>query len=261
MPLLILPPRYSSDSISLWRAAVASGWEVERLQTWNPPHAWRDRQPVIYGELHFALTVAEVLDLALLEPSFDWLAELPYAYRQRHVRSVSLGEIGDVAEPAFIKPADDKCFEAGVYPSGAALLASLDLPETIPVLVSEPVVWESEFRCFIRDGKVAAISPYFRDGELAQADDETWPASVAEIEEASRFCEAVLEDPAVSVPPALVLDVGMIAGKGWSVVEANPAWSSGIYGCVPSAVLSVLQCACRRQDELTDNDRLWALSR
>jgi hypothetical protein len=31
MPMLMLPPRYTPDSIALWEAATAAGWDVERL--------------------------------------------------------------------------------------------------------------------------------------------------------------------------------------------------------------------------------------
>ncbi|HNB74240.1 MAG TPA: hypothetical protein PLS70_24185 [Acidobacteriota bacterium] len=38
----------------------------------------------------------------------------------------------------------------------------------------------------------------------------------------------------------MVIDVGVISGKGWAVVEANAAFGSGIYGCDPAQVLPVL---------------------
>ena len=37
MPTLILPPRYTSDSIGVSKAAVQAGWEVERLSSWRVP--------------------------------------------------------------------------------------------------------------------------------------------------------------------------------------------------------------------------------
>ena len=53
----------------------------------------------------------------------------------------------------------------------------------------------------------------------------------------------VLADPRVEFPRAVVLDVGVIAGRGWAVVEQNAAWGSGIYGCDPREVLEVLRYA------------------
>ena len=42
----------------------------------------------------------------------------------------------------------------------------------------------------------------------------------------------------------LVVDVGVIRNHGWAVIECNAAFSSGIYGCDPVAVLPVLRRAC-----------------
>jgi hypothetical protein len=69
---------------------------------------------------------------------------------------------------------------------------------------------------------------------------------------------SVLADQEVALPVAVVLDVGLIAGKGWAVVEANAAWGSGIYGCDPAAVLPVLRRASIPRAALTDADARWA---
>ena len=64
--------------------------------------------------------------------------------------------------------------------------------------------------------------------------------------DAVRFARSVLEDPTVELPPAVTLDVGRIASRGWAVIETNPAWASGLYGCDPKAFC--LYCnapACR----------------
>jgi len=50
----------------------------------------------------------------------------------------------------------------------------------------------------------------------------------------------VLDDPEVTLPRAVVLDVGVIEDAGWSVVEANTVTMSGLYDCEPLAVIDVL---------------------
>jgi hypothetical protein len=47
------------------------------------------------------------------------------------------------------------------------------------------------------------------------------------------------------VAEAVVMDVGYIEGRGWAVVEFNPAWCSTLYGCRPADALPVLRRACR----------------
>ena len=261
MPTLLLPPRYIPDSVALWRAAVEAGWGVERLPGWTPPPSSGDLEPVLYGDPLWAGVIAEALSLALLEPPLDWLVRLPAPYRKREVHVTSLRAARQVTEPSFIKPADDKSFPAQVYASGAALPADLELPEVMPVLVSEPVSWEAEFRCFVLDRQVTTLSPYLREGELAKAEDDTWPATPEETAGALAFADSLLGDLTVKAPPAFVLDVGVVAGTGWAVVEANPAWASGIYGCDPAGVLPALRRACVPRLRLTKEDAAWVVDR
>jgi hypothetical protein len=207
------------------------------------------------------MSVASSVGIALLEPPFEWLTRIPKTLTQRDIRFASLADARLLTASTFVKPADDKCFDAGVYKSGAELPEEQQLAGSIPVLIAEPVTWEAEFRCFIVEGKVATISVYMRSGELAQSSDGSWPATEAEIDSAFDFAEIVLGTPGADLPPAVVLDIGIIRDRGWAVVEANPAWGSGIYGCDPSAVLSTLRRACVSRDTLTVCDSRWIVDR
>jgi hypothetical protein len=201
---------------------------------------------VLYGEPLFAAAVAEGLGLSLLEPPPAWLAGLPPELTRRSVRFTTLAEARGLAGPAFIKPAEDKCFPAVVYVSGDRLPGEDVLPGATPVLVAGPVDWQVELRCFALDGEVLTLSPYWRDGRLAQTEAGSWPAPEEELRGAREFATVVLRDPRAALPPAVVLDVGVICGEGWAVVEANAAWGSGVYGCDPDQVLRVVQRACVR---------------
>src|SRR5687767_12543495 len=146
MPTLILPPRHTPDATALWRAALAAGWRAERLGSLREVPAVADRRVAVYGETLFAAVAAGRLGLALLEPPPDFLTHLPQSLRRREVRYMTLAQARGLAGPAFVKPADDKCFPAGVHGAGADLPAAGDLPDAVPVLVSEVVRWEREFR-------------------------------------------------------------------------------------------------------------------
>jgi hypothetical protein len=128
------------------------------------------------------------------------------------------------------------------------------------VLLAEPVRWEVEYRCFVLERTLTTISVYLRDGKLAQTTSGTWEAEPAEIEQAQAFCQTLLADATVMLPPACVMDVGRIAGRGWAVIEANPAFASGIYGCDPTAVLSVVNRATRPMNAITTQDAFWVKS-
>lgn len=233
MPTLILTPRQTGDAQALWRAAIARGWDVERLATWRIPDGPRD-EPFLYAEALFGPTLAEQLGVTLLEAPEDWLPKLPEAYRQRAVTLSTLGEAQRSSQPAFVKPPNDKSFPAAVYEAGT-LPTTFD-PE-MAVLVAEPVRFTSEFRVFVLDRTVRAFSLYARDGEPVD------PGHEAEEERGLlAFVSRLLADAQVHLPRACVVDVGPIEGRGWAVVELNAAWGAGIYGCDPDAVLDVV-CA------------------
>jgi hypothetical protein len=42
---LVLPPRYTPDTIAVGRAAGSAGWDVERLASWRVP-AWLTERAV-----------------------------------------------------------------------------------------------------------------------------------------------------------------------------------------------------------------------
>jgi hypothetical protein len=252
---LVLSPRYTPDSVALKSAALEMGWAVERLPSWRPPAHLADCEAVPYGEPLFAAVVADSLQLALVEPRLSWVAEIPFDLRRREIKFVDLNEARMQRGQAFIKPADDKCFPARIYQSGAELPPSDVLEGSTPVLISEPVSWEAEFRCFVLDQEVAALSVYSRNGELAEAEDGTWPASPSETDEAVDFAHHVLRN--VSFPPAGALDVGVIKNRGWAVVEANACWGSGIYGCDPHKILHTLSRACMKRTAVTEKERQW----
>lgn len=239
MPTLILTPRFTEDSQALWRAACKLGWAVERLTTWRVPDELKNvPEPVLYLESLFGPSLAKEFGLRLLEPPTDWLSRLPEEYRKRSVSITTLGAARAIREPSFIKPSNDKSFPARVY-------VGKDLPEgydeASPVLVSEIVQWETEFRCFILDRKLRTFSVYLRNGELQR--ENSFSISEDEQIEIESFIHTILADERVDLPRTAVIDVGTIKDRGWAVVEQNAAWGSGLYGCDPEEVLEVLRYA------------------
>jgi hypothetical protein len=255
VPTLVLSPRYTPDSNALWKAAIEQGWAVERLHSHQPPDHLRYQQIILYGEGLFVRLVASVLEIALFEPPFDWLPSLPTQYRHREIYSTTLSAARTRREPAFIKPAIDKSFDAKIYSSGQSLPEPDVYLETMLVLVSEPVEWEIEYRCFVRDRQILTCSLYKRNGQAL--DEGQYQSSPADPDGVLAFSELLLGDTAVELPPAVVIDVGYIRGRGWAVIEANPAWASGIYGCSSAAVLNVIAGASIRESDLGESDKRW----
>lgn len=249
MPTLILSPRHTEDSQRLWRAAGRKGWNVERLSTWRATDELRSiDDPVIYVEVLMAPTVASVVGIELMEPPENWLPALPMEYRKRDVKLTSLGEARQSENPRFVKPPNDKSFPASVV-CGCDL--PREFPDETPVLVSEIVSWEKEFRCFVLDRKVVTFSIYLRDGELQKENGHA--SDESEDRELQTFTSKLLADPRIEFPRAFVLDVGVIRDRGWAVVELNAAWGSGLYGCDEEKVLDVIRVAASREQNLAQS--------
>jgi hypothetical protein len=221
-----------------------------------------ERDVAVYGEPLFVAAVADALDILALEPTPAWLVELPKEYQRRNVRLMRLDEArAAIRSRTFVKPAVDKCFAARVYES-AADLPPIDVwPEHTLVYVSEVVAWDVEWRCFVLNREVVTASPYWRQGRLARLESGEWESSNEEEREALAFAARVLADSRVSLPPAVVLDVGQLADGRWAVIEANSAWGAGLYGCDPAKILPVVRRGCVKVTAATAEDRKWIVER
>ncbi len=252
MPVLLLSPRFSSDSIALATEASRLSWRVHRLHDRRPPARLVEEDLVFYGESLLADTIGKALGLALLEPTADTLSLLPAELVRRDVRFTTLVAARGEGFPRFVKPADEKQFRAAVYASAEELPGPEVLEDSLPVLTAEPVRWLDEYRCFVLEGQVVTASPYAWKGER-----EEHAHAAFDLEGARAFAAEVLARAGDVFPPAVVLDVGRIEGRGWAVVELNPAWSSGLYACEPAGVLRVLQRASTTRRTLAPGDARW----
>ncbi len=238
LPTLVLSPRYTPDSQALWRAAIQRGWHVQRLTHWTEPPPVPINAPVVlYLEGGLAHPIAEALGLKLPEPPDNWLPQLSMQYRQRQIRLTTM-EAAQALLPAFVKPPNDKRFPAKVYMPNDELPAEA---ADLPVLVAEVVVWEKEFRCFVLDRQLRTASLYAR--YAAPQDEADFASTAEEYAELKQFLQRLFDDALVELPRAVVIDVGVIEGRGWAVVELNAAWGAGIYGCDPAQVLEVVRYA------------------
>ncbi|MFJ9611176.1 ATP-grasp domain-containing protein [Kitasatospora sp. NPDC101176] len=283
--VLLLAPRINETGLQLRTAAGRRGLRAAVAQAWQAPPELLGSAVHVYGGPLFADAVGRALDLALLEPSADWLARLPHALTGRQVACTTLAEARRLRRRAFVKPPADKLFAARVYPDGGALPGPELLDGDTPVLVSEVVRFRSEYRLFVLDGTVRAASRYAVDGDLSVAPLGTTNDSrangsgaagsgaagsgaagsgaadaevdAAEAADALAFTAEVLaaSGPGAALPSAVVVDVGLTDDGRWAVVEANAAWASGGYAADPEGVLDVVLRAGGPAARLPGSDR------
>ena len=233
---LILSPRQTPDAQSLWLVAVARGWSVIRATSRWQLERKPEGESVVYGEGMFVEHVCAELDLPAWRVPNDWLVDLPWEFRQRRVlRGPCLDVTTALGYPLFLKPDDVKGFRAQVVESVDDLAPNV-APED-PVMGATVVNWLDEYRCFVKGNEVMTVSKYARFGELALE------GTNDELDEATEYAKRILASPGVGVVKSIVIDVGRIAGVGWAVVEANPAWASGLYACDPSRALDTIAWA------------------
>lgn len=241
--ILITQPRVGTshnEILALQFSARELGWDVL-----SAPYGWRMTEELIasgiqgvpYGSQTFCEVISQQMNWALLANPFDWLAKVPQPYLKRQVDFMSLGEAKKITERKFIKPADDKCFDSKVYEAGTFIpheLISVDYP----VLVSEPVEFTLEYRCFVDGIKVTTWSNYIYEEHIA--DSKFWYLTPQGIISPSEFVNEMLSHSDQKTFPS-VIDVGFIPVKGWAILETNQAWASGLYGCDPLEALLVME--------------------
>ncbi len=257
MPTLILSPSYNTESRILRKAAQDLKWETFRFEGENIPtwYAHGDSQHAIYCTVPKAFNVAHQLNSILLGCNSHWLADLPEKFSKRRIDLLELRDAARIQGDRFIKPALGKSFDAAVRTSQQLMSQTTHLPRGLLVHASEVVQWETEYRCFTKDHKVITLSPYRRGDVTFASYKSPLRGPPRELDEASEFADSVLNS--VPCPRAFVLDVGIIKGRGWAVVEPNECWGAGIYGCKPLKVLEVLLAATVQKLKATKEDLKW----
>lgn len=249
MPTLLLHPRYDDDSQILWQEAVARSWAVVR-EGYEIPLCERPRYRevindglAIYGGHMWAHMISAQIGGRLDTPAPRWLAELPREFVGREIAACELGDVvvGQhplrTIFPIFVKSLGwPQEFTSRVYASASDLPA---LDNTLPVLISEVMRFEREFRFFCVSNTPVAWSPYSR-GQEGALDTQLTRRDKPLLQICADWLGEHL--PTLGLPNAVVVDVGVPAfGERRAViVEANPAWCSGIYRCNPTRVLDVI---------------------
>ncbi|ANF49531.1 hypothetical protein A0O34_02725 [Chryseobacterium glaciei] len=230
---------YTEDSNNLKKASINSLYELNRFNAkWNVPEEFRSDVIAVYGEDIYAEIVAEQCNLTLTKPEDDWLSKISEEFTKRKISYGQLKEFVD-EENIFIKCSDFKSFKAGVFDKVTNIKGfdTLDLEST--VFTSEVVEWELEVRCFVLNNEIKTYSSYWRNDTF-----DTDPLSETEEKDMLEFFNNFIQKYSSTLPNAIVIDFGIIKEKGWALIEANPAWCSGLYNCNAETALEVIVDSC-----------------
>lgn len=251
MPTVILSQRGSADSNDIWRAALARKWGVHRAIRFAPPDASAEKPWCTFAEAGMADIIAARCGLGLLDPPDDFLPELPAELTQRMITCLPVAALSLFTKRAFFKPANDKFFHRGVFERGADVPVRY-VDKRAPVIISEVVNFEWEFRLHCLDRQILTASNY--QAPLGGTDIEEENALI----EATEFGDAVLRGHGHRLPSSVVLDVGKLDTGAWAVVEANQVYSSGMYELTDmDAVLDCILRAAGPLDAVSEDDRAF----
>lgn len=233
--------RWIADDL---RAGAPDGVEVRHDQGLDAPDvpgrcAWWT------PAAHAARLQRGGIAMNLSAPGPGWLAALDVELLGRRVWAGPLSEIADAPRAGFAKPAEAKVdglpaawWDDTTHFAAAAGAAGMDDASWVQVADRRLALVE-EHRCFVLDGAAGPTSPYLdADGntyEIGWEHDGRFDHTGAH-----RFAGEAAAELADTAPRAYTLDVARCADGTWVVLEANPAWCSGFYGCAPTSVTAAV---------------------
>lgn len=155
--------------------------------------------------------------LKVRRPTSLEIPESLYPYVHRKIWHTTLGEVKQHEEkwPVFIKPLrQHKLFTGHVLRNFTDLFKSMAFEDSTEILASEPIDFDSEYRCFILNGEILDVRRY--TGSLE------WYPDLSKVRKMiASFREA---------PVAYSIDVGSANGGQTVLVECNDAYALGSYG-------------------------------
>jgi len=221
----------SEEDYVAWLAFAVRGTPVG-FYTWDElvgGNCALDRDCLVVGSVRCVEEALRKLGVAPPRP-----LDLPpclAVYRGRRVwesdfgtlhRQLVKGETG----PVFIKPLDDpKAFVGHVVHREADLKSTMRFPATMKLLVSEVVEFASEWRFYVLRGVIVGVGHYSGDPLL-------FPDA--------EVVRSAVRDYVGESPAAYGLDIGVSCGRSL-LVEANDAYSIGLYGLSPPVYAEMLE--------------------
>lgn len=207
----------AQSNINLYTAIegfIQMGFEVIMVNSFREVNK-HDTDSVVLGSINFVRTV--LLDRGQPYPTaFDYPDELTaYLGRDLWVSSVNKVKADEAMRNVFIKPRGySKKFTGRLVQSDADFADIYNPFADTPVWVSERIDFITEWRVFVRYGKILGVRYYKGDWR------KTFDAKVIE--------QAVADFH--SAPNGYAIDFGVTKNGDTLLVEANDGYSLGCYG-------------------------------
>jgi len=227
--LLIIPNKVDVERESIAKVWEENGGEVLRVSKfWIKPDT-KDKRISLYGFDSFCLVLAQILELEMLMPKDEVIAELDKKFIKRNIEIKFIKDTSSIQFPKFIKPVIPKLFKAEIFKTEIELKPKIEgIEEDEKIICSDIIQVDAEVRSFILDNQIQDLAFYEGNGSLGAAEN---------------FIKTFLEESIFSFPKSFVLDIGFNQKLGWFIIEFNAAWGAGLNFCQPQKVINCIRTA------------------
>lgn len=228
--ILLIPIKKDIERESVAQTWTNLGGEVLRVDKfWVKPFIEPNKRITIYGNDTFSLVLAQILELELLEPKYEYIAELDDKWIKRKIEIDTLTKVKGINFPIFIKPVKPKLFQSKVYQSYDEFLDNAqNINSNEPLIISEIISIQSEIRAFVYRDEVLDMAIYEGNAKLDQG---------------KQFLKAFIQIHSENLPLSYVVDIGFNQNEGWFIIEFNASWGAGLNFCDPSKIINAIRGA------------------
>lgn len=225
--ILLIPDKPDLERDGLANIWEELGGEVMRIgKFWIKPET-KNKRVSIYGYDSFCLVLAQILEIEMLMPKDEMIAELNFKFLKRKVELKEITDINKIEFPMFVKPVTPKLFKADIFKSVEELEIKIAHIEDYEKLIcSEVIQVEKEVRSFILNREIKDVAFYEGEGK---------------IESPKKFIQEFLQECKFDLPKTFVLDVGFNEKLGWFVIEFNSSWGAGLNFCKAEKVIECIR--------------------
>ena len=216
------------------RESIAKVWEENEGEVLKLGKFWikpdtKGKRVSLYGFDSFCLVLAQILELEMLMPNDEVIAELDYKFLKRNIDIKLIKDVNIIQFPKFVKPVTPKLFKAEIFKTENELKSKIEgIKGDEKIICSDIISVEAELRSFILNNQIQDLAFYEGNGSL---------------EEAENFIITFLEESNITFPKSFVLDIGFNQKSGWFIIEFNASWGAGLNFCQPQKVINCIRTA------------------
>lgn len=204
----------TSNTYSAWQGFWLLGCECEPFTWKQMDYLNLDRETIVHGSIRVARKAFQLLGVP--EPAEVSIPDELQEFAGRKMWKSTLKEIRQHEPRVFIKPLDGHKLFNGHLRTGILrdAIYTAPFPDDTRILVSEPVVFVSEYRGFVLDGKLIGWKHY--NGDFRKIPD------ISVVDAAIKQYK--------TAPVAYSIDFGLVDDGRSLLVEVNDAFALGSYG-------------------------------